>query len=124
MSFFPPGRLLKFKTSLKEAENELVRSLAGMLLIYLTSLQAEDSVIEIIAFDHAAKTRSEAKRMATMESISAVKTRVEELKNVLQDQKARRDEYAAIIFRESLGMCFFLFVDQWYLLLELARIIS
>ncbi|XP_031372485.1 kinetochore protein SPC25 homolog [Punica granatum] len=73
------GRLLKMKSSLKEAEDELVKALA-------------------------VKTRTEAKRMATTESISAIKARVEELKRILQDQKARRDEYAAIMSRESLGL--------------------
>ncbi|KAK4773334.1 hypothetical protein SAY87_028353 [Trapa incisa] len=73
------GRLSELKRSLKEAENELVGALA-------------------------AKTRSEAKRMAILELISAVRTRVEEHKRVMQEQKARRDEYAAIISRESLDL--------------------
>ncbi|KAF8005926.1 hypothetical protein BT93_K0264 [Corymbia citriodora subsp. variegata] len=69
------GRLSKLKSSLKEAEDELVKALA-------------------------VKTRIEAKRMAITDSISAVKSRQENLKRSLQDQKARRDKCAAIVSQE------------------------
>lgn len=54
----------------------------------------------------AAKTRKEAKRMATMDSISATKTRLEELKDIVEDQRARKDEYAAIVARQTDGNSF------------------
>ncbi|OWM90515.1 hypothetical protein CDL15_Pgr014818 [Punica granatum] len=103
------GRLLKMKSSLKEAEDELVKALAGLppdlfdISISVVPL-LKRGFVELVAFDYVVKTRTEAKRMATTESISAIKARVEELKRILQDQKARRDEYAAIMSRESLGL--------------------
>ncbi|KAF8005927.1 hypothetical protein BT93_K0264 [Corymbia citriodora subsp. variegata] len=72
------GRLSKLKSSLKEAEDELVKALA-------------------------VKTRIEAKRMAITDSISAVKSRQENLKRSLQDQKARRDKCAAIVSQELIA---------------------
>lgn len=69
-------KLRKLKAELREAEDGLVKALA-------------------------AKTRKEAKRMATMDSISATKTRLEELKDIVEDQRARKDEYAAIVARQT-----------------------
>ncbi|KAG8484120.1 hypothetical protein CXB51_022951 [Gossypium anomalum] len=74
-------KLAKLKANLREAEDELVKVLA-------------------------AKTRKEAKQMATRDSISAIKARVEEFKRTVQVQKARRDEYESIISQESLGVKF------------------
>ncbi|MBA0615964.1 hypothetical protein Godav_016061 [Gossypium davidsonii] len=71
-------KLAKLKANLREAEDELVKVLA-------------------------AKTRKEAKQMATRDSISAIKARVEEFKRTVQVQKARRDEYESIISQESLA---------------------
>ncbi|KAF8005928.1 hypothetical protein BT93_K0264 [Corymbia citriodora subsp. variegata] len=76
------GRLSKLKSSLKEAEDELVKALA-------------------------VKTRIEAKRMAITDSISAVKSRQENLKRSLQDQKARRDKCAAIVSQELIALTAF-----------------
>ncbi|KAL6182458.1 hypothetical protein ACLB2K_043878 [Fragaria x ananassa] len=73
------GRLGEAKAKLREAEEELFKALA-------------------------AKTRKEAKRMAMMDAISARKARIDQLKRVVQDQRAKRDEYAAILkqqFSES-----------------------
>lgn len=42
--------------------------------------------------------------MATRDSISAVKARVEELKRNVQVQRSRREEYGSIISRQSLGI--------------------
>ena len=44
--------------------------------------------------------------MATMDSISATKARLEELKGIVEDQRARKDEYAAIISRQTDGNSF------------------
>lgn len=49
------------------------------------------------------KTRKEAKKMAIKESISATKAKVEELKRIVEEHKARRDQCAAIIFRQDIG---------------------
>ncbi|XVF09339.1 hypothetical protein REPUB_Repub07fG0083800 [Reevesia pubescens] len=73
------AKLAKMKAKLREAEDELVKVLA-------------------------AKTRKEAKHMATRDSISAIKGRVEELKRTVQVQRARRDEYGAIISQQSLAL--------------------
>jgi hypothetical protein len=50
------------------------------------------------------KTRKEAKRMAIMDSISGQKARVEELKRSVQEQKAKRNQYAATVSQQSLGI--------------------
>ncbi|KAF2315884.1 hypothetical protein GH714_040679 [Hevea brasiliensis] len=47
------------------------------------------------------KTRKEAKQLAIRDSISATRARIEELERTLQVQRARRDEYAAIISQQS-----------------------
>lgn len=53
------------------------------------------------------KTRKEAKQLAIRDSISATRARIEELKRTLQVQKARRDEYAAIMSQQSFGNIFY-----------------
>ncbi|KAL3835223.1 hypothetical protein ACJIZ3_009959 [Penstemon smallii] len=70
------GDLGKLKLELREAENALVKSLA-------------------------VKTRKEANHMTMMESLSATKARVQELKRIVEDQRARKDEYASIISHQS-----------------------
>lgn len=65
-------KLVKAKNHLRELEDDLVKALA-------------------------VKTRKEAKRIATAESLSITKARIEELKKTLKDQHTRRDEYKAII---------------------------
>ena len=50
------------------------------------------------------KNRTEAKRIALIDSIAARKARVEELKRKVQDQRAKRDEYAAIISQQLSGI--------------------
>ncbi|XP_050224197.1 kinetochore protein SPC25 homolog [Mercurialis annua] len=70
-------KLGKLKSSLREAEADFVKVLA-------------------------VKTRKEAKQIAIREAISATRDRVEELKRTLEIQRARRDQYAAIISHESL----------------------
>lgn len=50
-----------------------------------------------------AKTRKEAKLIATMDSVSVMKARVEELRKIVEDQKQRKDEYGAILFQQSEG---------------------
>ncbi|THG11980.1 hypothetical protein TEA_004624 [Camellia sinensis var. sinensis] len=76
------AKLGKLKAELREAEDHLVKALA-------------------------AKTRKEAKRMAMTESISATRARIEELKRIVEDQNARKDEYTEIISQqfEALSAC-------------------
>ncbi|GMJ06672.1 ARGONAUTE 1 [Hibiscus trionum] len=62
--------------------------------------EAEDELVKVLA----AKTCTEARQMATRDSISAIKDRVEELKRTVQFQRSRRDEYGAIISRQSLDL--------------------
>ncbi|KAK4394789.1 hypothetical protein Sango_1633200 [Sesamum angolense] len=60
-------------------------------------LREEDGLVKALAV----KTRKEAKRMAIEESISVMKARVEELKGIVEDQRGRKNEYAAIISQQS-----------------------
>ncbi|OVA20775.1 Chromosome segregation protein Spc25 [Macleaya cordata] len=62
--------------------------------------ELEDDLVKALAV----KTRKEAKRMAIADSISATKARTEELKKIVQNQTARKDEYAAIISQQSLAL--------------------
>ncbi|XP_022134671.1 uncharacterized protein LOC111006883 [Momordica charantia] len=73
------GKLGELKARLREAEDELVKALA-------------------------VKTRKEAKRLAITDSLAASKSRIEELRNTLQDCKAKRDEYSTIISQQSLAL--------------------
>lgn len=58
---------------------------------------AEDDFVKALAL----KTRKEAKRMAMMDSIAATKARVDKLKRAVEEQNARKDEYAEIISQQS-----------------------
>ena len=49
------------------------------------------------------KTRKEAKRLAITDSLAASRSRIEKLRNTLQDCKAKRDKYSNIISQQSLG---------------------
>lgn len=53
--------------------------------------------------------------MATIDSISAAKARLEELKGVVEDQRAKKDEYAAIISQQSGGNSIFLKIDRLFI---------
>ncbi|KAK2975015.1 hypothetical protein RJ640_001225 [Escallonia rubra] len=55
----------------------------------------------------AVKTRKEAKRMATMDTIAATKARIEEMKTLVEDRRARTTEYATIISQQidALAAC-------------------
>ncbi|KAF5459932.1 hypothetical protein F2P56_019837 [Juglans regia] len=73
------GKLGQLKDKLREAEDEMVKALA-------------------------VKTRKEAMRMAKMDAIAAQKARVEELKRSAEEQRAKRDQYAAIISQQYLAL--------------------
>ncbi|XP_055828427.1 kinetochore protein SPC25 homolog isoform X2 [Solanum dulcamara] len=70
------AKLGKLKVELRELEDKLVKALA-------------------------VKTRKEAKQIAVADSISAAKDRVEELRVVVKNQRASKDEYAAIISKQT-----------------------
>ncbi|KAL6550230.1 hypothetical protein OROMI_020718 [Orobanche minor] len=93
-------KLGKLSEELREAEDALVKALSvcnEVEKIYL--LQKSDFGLQQITVS-TLKNRKEAKRMALMESISDMKPRVEELKGLVEDQRKRKDEYAAIISQQ------------------------
>ncbi|KAB1223442.1 Kinetochore protein spc25 [Morella rubra] len=73
------GKLLELKIKLREAEDDMVKALA-------------------------VKTRKEAERLAKMDSIAAQKARVEQLKRNVEEQRAKRDQYATIVSQQSLAL--------------------
>ncbi|XP_054775724.1 kinetochore protein SPC25 homolog isoform X2 [Prosopis cineraria] len=60
---------------------------------------AEDDLVKA----QGVKTRKEAKRIALMDAIASAKTRVEDLKSSIQEQKTKNSEYAEILSQHSLG---------------------
>ncbi|MCD7447940.1 hypothetical protein HAX54_036308 [Datura stramonium] len=89
-----------FKNSLDSAKAEAQETLqlqtkVGKLKVELREL--EDKLVKALA----AKTQKEAKQIAVADSISATKDRVEELRGVVENQRARKDEYAAIISQQT-----------------------
>lgn len=89
-----------FRNSLQSAKSKVEQTLE--LQVKLGKLkaelrEAEDGLVKALAV----KTRKEAKRMATMESLSATKARLEELKRVVEDKRLKKDEYALILSQQS-----------------------
>lgn len=81
--------------SLKTGSN----SLQGLNFVYVFLL----SIYFLRYSSNVVKTRKEAERMGKMDAIAAQKARVEELRRSVQEQRANRDEYAAIISQQFLG---------------------
>ncbi|KAA8540789.1 hypothetical protein F0562_024292 [Nyssa sinensis] len=77
--FFGKAKLRKLRAELRELEDDLVKALA-------------------------VKTRKEAKQMAAVDSLSTTKAKIEELKRIVEDQRARKDEYAAVISQQSVAL--------------------
>ncbi|XP_031287765.1 kinetochore protein SPC25 homolog isoform X1 [Pistacia vera] len=86
--------------SVKAKALETVQNQAKLAKAKAELRDAEDEYVKVLAV----KTRKEAKQMTTRDSISATKVRLEELKKAVEVQRARRDEYAAIIFQHSRGL--------------------
>ncbi|XP_027770969.1 kinetochore protein SPC25 homolog isoform X1 [Solanum pennellii] len=90
-----------FKKSLDSTKTQAQETLQlqsaklGKLKVELREL--EDKLVKALA----AKTRKEAKQIAIADSISSTKYRVEELRGVVENQRARKDEYAAIISQQA-----------------------
>lgn len=63
----------------------------------------DELFILLVFYLFSVKTRKEAKQIAIADSLSVTKARIEELKGVVEDHRARRDEYAAIISEQSNG---------------------
>ncbi|XP_054805178.1 kinetochore protein SPC25 homolog isoform X2 [Prosopis cineraria] len=73
-----PAKSEEAKAKLREVEDDLVKALG-------------------------VKTRKEAKRMALMDAVASAKTRVEDLKNSVQEQRTKNCECAAILSQHSLA---------------------
>ncbi|KAJ6386925.1 hypothetical protein OIU78_016789 [Salix suchowensis] len=89
------GKSRRLKCSLREADDEFTEQIHFLVLItefvYLSNSQS-------------VKTRKEAKQMATRESISTTRARIQELQKSVLIQRARRDEYATIMSQLSLAL--------------------
>ncbi|XP_052176312.1 kinetochore protein SPC25 homolog isoform X2 [Diospyros lotus] len=83
--------------SAKARSQETVQNQAKLGKLKAELREAEDDLVKALA----AKTRKEARRMATMDNISSTRAKIEELKQIIEDQKARRNEYAEIIAQQS-----------------------
>lgn len=103
------GKLEEVKAKLREAEDELFKALAGKfsmgikLEIYCVVNMKVQIFDFLLSICFVAKNRKEARRMALMEAIAAKKARTEEIKRKVQDQRAKRDEYAAFLSHQSFG---------------------
>ncbi|XP_023006028.1 uncharacterized protein LOC111498903 [Cucurbita maxima] len=84
--------------SAKSQENALSQVKLGELKARLR--EAEDELVKALAV----KTRKEAKRLAITDSLAASRSRIEKLRNTLQDCKAKRDKYSNIISQQSLAL--------------------
>ncbi|CAI9114770.1 OLC1v1015566C1 [Oldenlandia corymbosa var. corymbosa] len=80
---------------LKAQETLEIQAKLRMLKAELRTVEAE--LVKTLA----AKTRKEAERLATVDSIAATKARLEGLKGLIEDQRARKNEYAEIISQQS-----------------------
>ncbi|KAK7347049.1 hypothetical protein VNO80_21575 [Phaseolus coccineus] len=60
----------------------------------------EDDLVKALAV----KTRKEAKRMALVDAVASAKARVEVLNASIQEQRTKKQEYAAIISQQSLAL--------------------
>lgn len=83
-------------SSIRSRAHETSQSQAKIVEVKARLREAEDDLVKALSV----KNRTEAKRIALIDSIAARKARVEELKRKVQDQRAKRDEYAAIISQQ------------------------
>lgn len=86
--------------SIKSRAHETVENQAKLGKLKTQLREADDDLMKAFA----AKTRKEAKRMTIMDSVSVTKARTEDLRRIMQDQEARKDEYAAIVSQQSLAL--------------------
>lgn len=86
--------------SVKVQAKENVQNQAKLAQLKAQLREAEDELVKVLAV----KTHKEAQQIATRDSISSMKGRIEELGRAAQVQKARRDEFAAIISQQSLAL--------------------
>ncbi|KAM7483175.1 hypothetical protein LguiB_007758 [Lonicera macranthoides] len=92
-----------FQKSLQSAKakaKETLRNQENLRKAKTQQRGVEDDLVKALAV----KTRKEAKWMATVDSISATKARVQELKRIVEDRKARIDEHAALIYQQNEAM--------------------
>ncbi|XP_061360385.1 kinetochore protein SPC25 homolog isoform X2 [Gastrolobium bilobum] len=71
--------------------------------IKVKSREAEDDLVKALAV----KTRKEAKRMALMDAIASAKARVEDLNTSIQEQRTKKQEYAAFLSQQSSALTAF-----------------
>ncbi|KAJ8449077.1 hypothetical protein Cgig2_004132 [Carnegiea gigantea] len=91
----------KLKAQLREREDELVKALAGVEMVTENIMFYVDLLMVAWRSLPTVKTRKEAKRMAIIDSLSETRVKVAELRKIVQDQAARKDEYAAILSQQS-----------------------
>ncbi|KAK9080513.1 hypothetical protein SSX86_000271 [Deinandra increscens subsp. villosa] len=83
--------------SIQSTSQETVSN-EGKIGILKAQLRAvEDDLVKAISV----KTQKEAKKMAIADSISTAKARIEELNQIVVDQRTRKEEYAEIMLRQS-----------------------
>ncbi|KAF5730872.1 hypothetical protein HS088_TW19G00474 [Tripterygium wilfordii] len=89
--------------SIKARGQETVRNQGNLMQLKASLRDAEDEFVKVLGV----KTRKEAKQMVTRDSILATKARIEELRRTVQIERARRDEYAALLSQQSLDLAVF-----------------
>ncbi|EXB93575.1 hypothetical protein L484_014567 [Morus notabilis] len=83
-------------SSIRSRAQETVQSQGKLVEVKARLREAEDDLVKALSV----KNRKEAKRIALIDSLTASKARVEELKMKVHDQRAKRDAYAAIISKQ------------------------
>ncbi|KAJ4712387.1 putative Kinetochore protein spc25, partial [Melia azedarach] len=86
--------------SIKAKAQQTVQNQARLAKMKADLRDAEDELVKVLSV----KTRKEAKQMAMRDSISAAKARIVEVKRTVEIRRARRDEYRAIISKQSLAL--------------------
>ncbi|KAF5743744.1 hypothetical protein HS088_TW08G00331 [Tripterygium wilfordii] len=89
--------------SINARAQETVRNQGNLLQLKASLRDAEDEFVKVLGV----KTCKEAKQMATRDSILVTKARIEELRRTVQVERAKRDEYAAIMSQQSLDLAIF-----------------
>ncbi|KAG5222208.1 kinetochore protein [Salix suchowensis] len=86
--------------SIKATVEETMQNQGKSRRLKCSLREADDEFVKVLAV----KTRKEAKQMATRESISTTRARIQELQKSVLIQRARRDEYATIMSQLSLAL--------------------
>ncbi|KAL6318607.1 hypothetical protein AAG906_000685 [Vitis piasezkii] len=95
--------VLSFRRSLETLQSKAHKTVENQVKLGKLKAQlreVEDDLVKALAV----KTRKEAKKMAIMDSISATKAKIEELKRIVEEHKARKDQCAAIISQQDIAL--------------------